>query len=626
MLLALAWACGSKSNVSVAELTRTEGPVERQAAEAGEGGAWMGAAVGQTFYFGDAARTGDGNAYLVLRGNAATIKMLPSTVLRFGGGRRGNRLFVEGAIDLTGTGSYALDVGDVKLTNNGTVRITSRGAQKSSIELTIGDAQITTSGRTFDLVIGQVIDVAVSIDDIVVQDVIDAGVVADPAVAVTRADAAPALDAATASEGTIEITGKKAEIQLAGDAAWKPLPEGASPLVAGSTIRVAQNTTAKLVARGVALEIGGGSRVKIGEELQLLVEIGTVTATSEGAATVALPGGGIALAGAPQDPASAAAIVGARDAKVRMVRGAGKLTGNGTEQALRRGESATLLATGAIRVNEAIPTSFDLRVTAGESFTIHDVRPPTAVQFLFGGKCPSGGIIEMDHDGRYRTAKVSAGREHANLFVAAGSFAYRLRCTTGGTEGPAVASGRIAVVRDSGTRALPKIRPPNDIEVDGRTWRVSYQSVVPDLRVNVKGGGSRFRLHLAQGGKAETFEATRPVIVIPGSKLKDGTYTYWVERDGVKLDKVSTLIIDFDQTAAQVYIEAPRDGAAWAAGDIEVRGAVLPNWTASVEGITIPLDRQRRFFAKVGRPSGHALAIRVAHPQRGTHYYLRRGK
>lgn len=622
-VLAVLAACGQKQDNSVARLAKAEGPVER---EIGEDGNWKPAPVGQKFDYGDAARTGDGNAYLGLRGGGASIKMLPATILRFGGGKRGNRLFVEGTIDLSGTGTYALDVGEVKLSQGGTVRITSKGDKQSSIELTIGEAQVTTAGRTIDLVIGKAIDVEVSIGDIIVRDVIDAGVPVDAPVDAAIADAAVEVDAAVPSEATIEIAGKKAEIQLAGETAWKPLPAGSADLPAGAKIRLAQNTSAKIVARGVTLELAGAARLAVADDYTLFVETGTAVATSEGAASVKLPGGSTSLDGKPAAAAAAQLVVGARDTKVKMVRGAGKLAGANAEQTLARGESATLLATGAIRINEAIPTTFDFRVNAGETLTIHDPRPPTAVQFQFGGKCPNGGIIEMDSDFRFRSAKVSAGKEAANLYVGPGSWAYRLRCTTGGTEGAAIASGRVAVTRDAGTRALPKIRPPNDIEVDGRTWRVSYQSVIPDLRVNVKGGGSKFRLHVAQGGQAQTFDAAKPTIVIPGSRLKDGTYTYWVERDGVKLDKVSTLIIDFDQTAAQVYIEAPRNNAPWGTGDIEVRGAVLPNWSASVEGIAIPLDTQRRFSAKVNRPPGQALAIKLSHPQRGTHYYLRRGK
>jgi hypothetical protein len=53
---------------------------------------------------------------------------------------------------------------------------------------------------------------------------------------------------------------------------------------------------------------------------------------------------------------------------------------------------------------------------------------------------------------------------------------------------------------------------------------------------------------------------------------------------------------------------------------------VPPGWSAAVEAIAIPVDKQRRFAAKVGIPGGAALAIRLSHPLRGVHYYLRRAR
>ena len=89
------------------------------------------------------------------------------------------------------------------------------------------------------------------------------------------------------------------------------------------------------------------------------------------------------------------------------------------------------------------------------------------------------------------------------------------------------------------------------------------------------------------------------------------------------LSGLLTTTIDFDNTAPQVYISSPVNGRPWE-GEIDVRGAVLPGWTAAVDAITIPIDSQRRFAAKVGKSPGNALAIKLSHPQRGVHYYLRR--
>jgi hypothetical protein len=265
-----------------------------------------------------------------------------------------------------------------------------------------------------------------------------------------------------------------------------------------------------------------------------------------------------------------------------------------------------------------------MRIIAGEgNFTIHDPRPPTAVQFQFAGKCTDGGIIEMDRDARFRTAKVSAGKDFANHMVKGGAWHYRLRCTTGGVDGNAVASGRIAVVADAGSKQLPAKPGASPFTPNGMGASSATRAWCP-IRVTFPGAGDSFTLHLARGGKDTTFNSTSTKLKIPGKDLSEGVYTYWFDRDGVKQDKTGALTIQFDQTAPQVYIELPINGKPWA-GDIDVKGAVLPGWQAAVADASIPIDGARRFIAKVGQPPGKALAIKLSHPQRGVHYYLRRG-
>lgn len=615
LTLGVGAGCGKKTS-ALATLEKADGPVERQQGAA----AWGEASVGAKFFQGDAARTADGGAQLAVLGGAR-IAMQPHTVLRFGGKGGANKIGVElGAIELSGTGNYGLDVGDVRL-SKGTVRITAKGNGESTVELTVGDAQVSTaSGQILDLVIGSVLDL--SLGDLTVQTV-DAGV-ADAAVADAPIDAPPPP---AADEATIEVTGKKAEVQAPGSPTWTALPAGAGVLAPGSKVRVGTGTTAKLVARGTTLAMAGGSRAALGADQQFTVELGVASASVPAGADgqVAVPGGGVAMKG-EQIGAEARIDVNARESRINAMRGNVELTGaNGGNLKMARGETATLAKGGTIRVIEAIPNYWDFRLTAGESATIHDAKGATAVQFQFGGKCADGGFIEMDRDARFRTAKVSGGKEAANMMVGAGGWAYRLRCSTGSGDSAAVASGRVVIVRDAGSRALPTQAAVNDIDADGRTWRISYQSVIPTIAVKIKGSGARFKLHVATGGKEQSFDGAGPTINIPGKSLEEGTYTYWVDRDGVKDPKVSTLVIDFDNTAPQVYIEKPANNTVWDP-EILVRGAVLPGWNASVDGITIPIDKQRRFSAKVGKPPTGALAIKLAHPQRGVHYYLRRGK
>jgi hypothetical protein len=606
-------ACGDKKP-SIATLTKADGPVEKEPG----GGSWEAAKVGTKFHLGDAVRTADGGAGLEIAGGAQ-IAMQPHTILRFGSKGNKSQISVElGAIELSGTGDYGLDIGDVKL-SKGTVRITAKGKGQGTVELLIGDAQVSTVGGTnIDLVVGQVVDL--SLEDIDVKT-IDAGV----------ADAGVPIDApevASADEATIEIKGIKAEVQAPGETGWKTLPAGAGILAKGSKLKLGNGTSAKVTAKGTTLDMGVGSRMVLGDNLEMSFETGSARASVGPGAqgTVKIPGGNVAVKGGAQGGGETKLDTNARETRVTVNRGGAKLSGgNGGELEMNRGESATLAKNGTIRVIEAIPNYFDFQLTAGETLTLHDPKGSTAVRFAFGGKCAEGGFIEMDKDAKYRTAKVSGGKDGANMMVGGGGWAYRLRCSTASGDTAAVASGRIVVTRDSGTRRLLK-EVDNDIDPDGRNYRVSYQSSIPNIRVRIKGGGGPFTLHVAQGGVAQSFNGPGPKITIPGSKLKEGTYTYWIERNGVKDAKVSTLTIDFDNTAPQVYIESPAPNKPWG-NEIDVRGAVLPGWVAAVDAVTIPIDKQRRFSAKVGKPSGGlALAIKLSHPQRGVHYYLRRGK
>ena len=611
------WGC-KKKPAYIAELTKAEGPVERQEGTGARGEA----AVGAKYYLGDAARTADGGADLTL-GGAALIKMDKYTVLRFGGKGGSAKIAVElGQIELRGAGKYGLDLGDVKLEKDGAVRITAKGQGKSTVELLVGAAQVSgLDGNVVELEIGKILDMGIGAIE-VQPAVVDAGV-EDAAV-----DAAVDAGAVAVDDGMIEVTGKKAEIQQPGSTKWEPLPAGAGKIVNGSKIRLGAGTTAKLVANGVTLSLAGGSRMTVTDNLLFGLELGVGTASvpvaTEGKVTV--PGGSVDLKGSPTIGAKARLDVNARgETKISVLEGGVKLVGTapGAELELKTGEAASMAKAGNIQQKAKIPDYYDLKVMVGAepSFTIHDPRGATALQFSYAGKCGGGGTIEMDTDPRFRTARITGGKDFANILADAGAYSYRLTC--GG--GP-VASGRILVRRDSGTRPLPKDAPANSIDADGRTYRISYQSLIPNVKIKFPGGGSKYKLHLATGGVDETFDSAKNVFTVEGKKLKEATYTYWVDKDGVKQDKVSTLTIDFDQTAPQVYISDPPNGKPFAA-DVKIGGAVLPGWMVRVEGVDIPVDKSsRRFNASVGAPQGaNALAIRLSHPQRGIHYYMRRG-
>src|SRR5678815_3741562 len=71
VVLLLAGILGCKKKPAIAELTKAEGPVERQEGQ----GIWAAVPLGTKYYLGDAARTGPGRAELKLLAGAAVLKM-----------------------------------------------------------------------------------------------------------------------------------------------------------------------------------------------------------------------------------------------------------------------------------------------------------------------------------------------------------------------------------------------------------------------------------------------------------------------------------------------------------------------------------------------------------------------
>jgi hypothetical protein len=608
VVLALLCACGGKKSGAIAELTRADGAVERQQGV----GAWAGASVGTKFYLSDAARTADAAAQITLTGRQI-LEMQPHTVLRFGPGAGGaTNIKVEiGAVDVINSSGVSLAIGNVKVEPGGKVRITAQ-----NVELLIGHA--TSNGS--QLVIGTPTGLEISS-----VTVVDAGVV----------DAAVPIDAPppTAGDVAYDVTGKGAEIEGPNDKTWAPV-DGKGTIPLGAKLRLKKaGAKVVLVSGTTTLELSGASsQITIKENLLMGMDLGTGLATvpATTAGKVGVPGGEVDLQGTKDAAAEARIEVNGRgEAKVSMMHGASKLVGaNGSSTLeMNGGESATMLKVGTINPGVVIPRFFDFQIKVGDAprnFSVHDPKGATALQFDFNGKCPSGGTVEIDHNGAFHTPRVSEGKETANMLVPGGTWQWRLRCA-----GAAIASsGQVTVVADSGRRPLPPKPNKNSIDADGLLYKISYQSLIPNIAIRFKGTGSAFKLHLATGGAEQTFDSSTPIIEVPGKTLKEATYTFWFEKDGVKQDKISTMVISFDQTAAQVYIESPVDGVPFGA-DVNVAGAALPGWTANVDAVEIPITdpSTRRFHATVPPPSGGALAlaIRLSHPIRGIHFYLRRG-
>ncbi|HTR53338.1 MAG TPA: hypothetical protein VMJ10_21740 [Kofleriaceae bacterium] len=259
-------------------------------------------------------------------------------------------------------------------------------------------------------------------------------------------------------------------------------------------------------------------------------------------------------------------------------------------------------------------------VDFGDSVTVHDPAGTTKVVFD-PLRCPGPGVhVETSRDAAFHSPVIT----NSSVILNAGLWYYRVSCDRGPGD---VSAGRIVVLHDSGMRPLPKPAMVVPIDADGRLYRLDYQTRIPSVVVRRTQDESMHSvLHVSGNGRDQTFESPG-TFHVPGDSLAEGKYTLWTEHGGEK-SKDTTLIIRFDQTAAQVYIDSPREGDR-IAGGVEVRGAVLPGWTVRVGSIAVPTSpKDGRFAAKLPRDfeGSPNLAIRFDHPQHGIHYYTRRLK
>ena len=244
------------------------------------------------------------------------------------------------------------------------------------------------------------------------------------------------------------------------------------------------------------------------------------------------------------------------------------------------------------------PTAADVRIAAGESAAFHIDIEQIAIEIDGRAQCPQG--IALEVDGTASDPIVVLGPS---------SVKYVVRCA----HAPLiVARGELIVLKEVGMQPV-KQPPTNPINADGRSYKISFQTLVPNLEVRGAGGV----LHLAQGGNVRKYDGAKGVVTVPGPDLVEGMYTLWFERNGVKDTKVTQLVIQHDRAAPIVQL-----GKVDWSGTVTVAGFALPPATLTHDGIAIPVDRSGRFTFTVPPPSD-ALVMRFTHPHRGIHYYIR---
>ncbi len=594
-------ACGGAKPTAVAELVEGQGAVERE-----HGGGFASAPNGQPFFVGDAARTGTGAwARLRLR-DQAVVRLGAETLVRFVAG--GARLETGEALAEAGPVTITTEAGLAQIEPGGVLRAIG-GAGGVRYQVDIGRAVIQREDGPLTLEGGG--GVVVAIGGAILERITPPDPAPDAGAAVAPPPVPPPADTIAATVKGRGVTSRT------GSEPWKPVAAGAAALAAGAAVKLPRGATLELVRGNDRATVSGPAEVTIGAPDGPIVSArsGTTRVVARDTEVVVTVPGGTIVTRAGGDTGIE---VGRRETVARVERGEVALDGDKSDASARAGETGVLGKDGAASVRDLVPSTIDVALPTGENVVIHDPTRKVAVKIDLAGACPGGGVLELaDARGSYRAPRRIGGTSAA-FFAVVGTTRYRIRCDSGG----AVKSGSVRVAGDTGAAAVVRTAPVNLIETDGRKYSVSYQNRLPALTISWSEATGASTLHVLAGGGAErSFESSGSHKLAAGT-LAEGSHTVWIT-SGSRSSPRTGLRIGFDNAAPTAQITAPPPRAPWSDA-VSVTGVTVEGWSVAVDGKPADRDGSGRFRAEVDTAGKGTFAIRLAHPQHGVHYYLRR--
>lgn len=333
-----------------------------------------------------------------------------------------------------------------------------------------------------------------------------------------------------------------------------------------------------------------------------------------------------------QENSTVRIVAGERDLRFDVLVGRVSIEQDGGTRELLAGEQRTLSrpaqkeagvpATPTADAAAVAPTSPpssaplpEVSLPTLETMTLHAPALPLEAE-IAAPPCEAGAQLEL---GGRRIEPSERGGFVVSL--QAGSHDFRVRC------GRRVLSrGTLRVRRDLATMELPKSAQKLELEADGRRYTVRYQNLLPAVTVRWPGArpAARYTLKLRRGKRERSFESARPERPLKPADLSEGEQEFWFESASGQRSEVSTLRLEFDNTARSLSLSEPSEGAPAPGDTATVSGVALLRSQVSANGVPLTLDSKGRFRAQVRLSSARSLVIRAVHGAAGVHYYVRR--
>ncbi|MBN2718030.1 MAG: FecR domain-containing protein [Deltaproteobacteria bacterium] len=265
-----------------------------------------------------------------------------------------------------------------------------------------------------------------------------------------------------------------------------------------------------------------------------------------------------------------------------------------------------------------------MAISAGESAWIHVTQTSIHVSIRFADLCPNGGAVKIAGQ-----RSLFAGATQAVIPLVRGKNTYSVFCmdSKGQPQNRANKKGQLYVVKDTGNVRLVLIPPLSTILMDGRTYNVSYQSRLPAIRIKwpTAPQNGAYTLHVT-GSATSTLTLTHPTHVFESGELAEGKHSlkFVDEKTGMR-SRTTTIKINFDNVSDKAALNEPKDGTFASGQMVHVSGMSIPGWRINAPNGDIAVDKEGRFGGWLKQNTAfRGIWIKLSHPHRGIHYYLRR--